>query len=281
MTTRRLLNAVMWVLSITSVSAYGQSTPAPAEPPKAETRATSPRLRPVDPRQQTLAWEFLLKRVDKVNWSETSFEEVLNWLRDQSEDRVNIIPNWRALNQEQVDAEKTITLQLRNTTISEILNEVVDQLADDNRVSFRAEGDKLRISTKQDFERKMEVRVYDVKDLLVTLPDFGENAPIIDLQSASKKSGGGGGGGGGQSVFGGSQSKGGQELKEEEEKIKTRLEDLRNMIKRTIEPQSWGGEGAAAGAAGGRGQIELFNNRALIILNTIEVHEQIAGFFSR
>lgn len=246
--------------------------------------------RPAALRERTGGRDLLQRYVDKVEWTDATFEEVLDWLRDQAEDRVNIIVRWTQLTQEGVDAEKPVTLSLRDTTVGVVLQEVVEYLSEDGQVRFRAVGDTLRISTKADFERKMETRVYNVADLAFVPPDFGRSAPTIDLQQAARSGGSQGGGGGGQSVFGGGSSGSSEDLEEEEEETKERLEQIRNVIRNSIARDTWaadsGGGGGGSGSSfqvtgtGGNGRMEIFNNRSLVVTNTIEVHEEIAGFFS-
>jgi hypothetical protein len=121
------------------------------------------------------------------------------------------------------------------------------------------------------------------------VPNFGQNAPQIDLQQAGQGGGGGGGGGAGSSrgVFSGAG--GGQEEEEggeqAEQEMEERLERLRALIEQSIEPQSWDLTGSPSQqtmgqlGGGGRGRIRVFN-RSLVVTNTIEVHEQIAGWFA-
>ena len=270
--------------------AYGQATPQVTEEieqPKATTaEATIPAA------VSSRAAETLLrKRVDTIDWTDKTFEDVLDWLRDNGEGRVNIVPKWGPLGVENVNRETTVTLQLNNTTVADVLNEALEQLSEDGEIRYRGIDNKLTISTRQDFERKLYVRVYNATDLLFRVPDFGRGAPIIDLQRSAGRGGGGagGGGGGGQSIFGGAG--GGQSGNEDnesgqqaEQEIEQRLTKLRELIQRTIAPETWdltGIQGAStqAAAAGGRGRIEIYS-RSLVISNTIEVHEAIAGAFS-
>ena len=274
MTVRNILAAVLGVGILGTVVAAQQVS---SESPKIEVLPSTPRMTLGAPPSRTLAGDLLFKRIDRVEWSDITFEEVLEGLLEQSEDRVNIIPKWRALNAIGVDGERAVTLQLRNTTVAEILAETLDQLAEEGLVRFRAEDNNLRISTRDDFGSKMVVRVYNITDIIFHLPDFGKDAPTIDLDAASRSGGGGGGGGGGQSVFGGGSSGGTEELEEEEDEVEERIEELREIIMQTIDPLSWGGEGGA----GGRGIVASYNDRALVVYNTVEVHEQIAGYFTQ
>ncbi len=217
----------------------------------------------------------LRKRVDKVDWVETTFEEVIDWLHGEGLDKVNIVPRWGPLGVEGVGRETPVTLRLNSTTVGEVLNETLGQLSESEEVTYRGIGNTLRISTKQDFGRKMELKIYDVTDILFQVPDFGREAPIIDLQQASRAGGGAGGGGGGaQGVFGGSSTGTGQETSGEQAKrlLDEKLKELRELIEAAIEPTSWT-------VGGGRGTILSFN-QSLVVYNTIEVNEKIAGLFA-
>ena len=66
------------------------------------------------------------------------------------------------------------------------------------------------------------------------------------------------------STSGGGAGGGGQE-----ESVEDNLEKLADLIKNTIEPESWDDNG-------GRGTIRIFR-RSLVIRNSIEVHEKIGG----
>lgn len=227
------------------------------------------------------AADLLRQRVKSVDWKDATFEEVLDWLKDQGEGRVNIVPKWGPLQIESVNRETYVNLQLNNTNIADVLNEVIDQLSDTGDIQYRAIGNKLTISTKSDFERTMYVRVYDITDILFRVESFGEDAPLIDLQNAGRS--GGSGGGGGQSVFSGSG--GGQQQQVSQDQLdqenEERLKKLRELIEQTIAPETWdltGSDSPQQTGGGGRGRIRVFNT-SLIIRNTIEVHEMIAGAF--
>lgn len=226
------------------------------------------------------AAELLRQRVASVDWKDATFEEVLDWFRDQGEGRVNVVPKWGPLQIESITRENTINLQLNNTSVADVLNEVLEQLSEDGQLQYRGIGNKLTISTKQDFERKMYVRVYDATDMLFIVENFGQDAPRIDLQNAGRS--GGGGGGGGQSVFQGSSASTsrGQTTDQLEQENQERLTKLRQLIEQTIAPETWDLTGSPnpGTGGGGRGRIRVLNN-SLIVLNTIEVHEMIAGAF--
>ena len=200
---------------------------------------------------------------------------MIEWLRDQGD--ANVVVNFNALEVVGVSSEATVRgLSLRGVKVADVLDEVLDQLVQQGgeEISYRGVGNTLRISTKQDFNRKLYMRFYDVTELLLRIPD-SVDAPRVDLTQIQQSGGGGGGGGGGQGVPVFTQSGGGgtrdnREVTDEE--VKRRMDDIRLVIEDSIEPESWD-------VLGGRGTIRSYN-RTLVVRNSIEVHEQIAGFFS-
>jgi len=214
--------------------------------------------------------------VEPIIWEDISFEDVIQWLRDQGD--ANVVVNFSALEVVGVSREATLDgLSLRGVKVADVLNEVLDQLVQQGgeEISYRGVGNTLRISTKQDFNRKLYMRFYDVTELLFRVPD-NIDAPEVDLTQIQQSGGGGGGGGGGGQgvpVFtenGGSSSQDNREVTDEE--VKQRMEELRVVIEDSIEPESWD-------VLGGRGTIRSYN-RTLVVRNSVEVHEQIVGFFS-
>ncbi len=225
-------------------------------------------------RTRASAIALLNKRVEKIDWVDTPFEEVIAWIRAEGDERINVIPRWNVLSDESVDRDTLVNLQLTDTTVAEILNETIEQLSDSSEIGYRAHSNRITISTKTDFGRKLELVVYDATDILFRVQDMGQEAPQIDLQQTA--SGGGGGGGGGQSVFqggsgGGGSSRGGEQATR---LMEARLLELRTLIEEIIAPTTWDTANPP-----GRGRIRVFNN-SLFVLNTIEVHEQISGSFS-
>lgn len=287
-----MMNKRMWLTGFATILGVGTITWAQEKDTKeAVVRETKVQTT----REETLpeysvgsseaAADLLRQRVASVNWKDATLEEVLDWVKDQGEGRVNVVPKWGPLGIESVSRDNLINLQLNNSNIADVLNEVLDQLSEDGQIQYRGIGNKLTISTKQDFERKMYVRVYDLTDMLFRVENFGQEAPLIDLKkNASSK-----GGGSGQSVFQGAGGSGGTSGKQTTEQTDKRneetLKDIRGLIEQTIAPETWdltGSENAGGGQAvggGGRGRIRVLNT-SLVVLNTIEVHEMIAGKFA-
>ena len=268
---RRICAATLLVLFGLSLSAYAQTESSGSTAAERPTVSSSNALLSRGARaSENSAVALLRKRVAEVEWVETPFEEIITWLKDESEGQVNIIPRWEPLGNESVDVDTPVTLELTNATVSEILIEVLNNMSPDGQLGFRAARNTLKISTRADFDRKMLLRIYDMTDILFRVQDFGRNAPAIDLQHTG---GSGGGGGGGRSVFSGGTSgtDQGDSGEQAEQEMITRLEDLAEKIQEVIAPETWD-----TGQGGGRGRIRVFN-RSLLVYNTIEVHEEIGG----
>jgi len=202
--------------------------------------------------------------VENLAWDEVTLGYVINWLRGEGE--VNVAVKYNALRNIGIDADSTVSLMIRRAAVAEILSEVFEQLADEGEVLFRATGTWIQISTAEDFNRDLPVRVYDVGDLLMRIPGF-TGGPQID-STAAQQAGGSGTASGGP-VF--RPSTGEHDQDESDDEIRQRLEELADVIVGSIDPLSWD-------INGGRGTIRTYN-RMLIIRNSVEVHEQIAGHF--
>lgn len=271
MTRRILILSLVGVLGV-SVGVFAQS--APTKERIGERKLSPSELATVRTSLATASARSLLrKQVSEVDWDEATLEDVVEWLRDKAEGKVNIIFRWTALAVEGVDRDSLVTLRLADTTVAEILVEVVDQLSPSGAVTFHGMDNRLTVSTKEDLDRKMHVRVYEVTDILFHVPDFGRSAPVVDLEQAARA---GKGGGGGQSIFSGTTSSS-EDLEEEEQEVEERIDQMRTLITDMIAPESWD---LGDGTGSGRGRIRVFDNRYLIVRNTAEVHEELVGYFS-
>ncbi len=275
-----------YVCALAAVMLVGFSLPADAQ--TFTTKSTSKQSMvsgaPAGVPVRNAAGAMLGKRVESIDWVEKTVEEVIEWLKDQGQGRVNVVPRWNALQIENVDRDAFVTLQLNNTTVAEVLNETLEYLSGEgeSELRFRAIGNTLRISTKADFERKLHVRVYNVTDILFLSPDFKQLFPSIDIAKQNQGGGGGGGGGGGagQSIFQSSGGGGGgnqltQQGGQEGQGLEEQLETLADLIVRVIAPDSW----EDTSGLGTLATYDHSNNYFLVVRNTIEVHEMIAGAF--
>jgi hypothetical protein len=256
----RLFTAALAVVMLFPVIAYAQTSASGQ--PVLQKRAVRE-----EPPEENLAIAVLRKEVESVNWEdEVSFEYVIEWLKSQGD--INVVPNWKALSLAAVEQETGVRLSLKRVMVAEVLNEVIEQLSEAGEIRYRASGNTIRISTKDDFDRKMHLRVYDVTDILTEVVDFYDS-PEIDLEQQQQS--GGQGAQQGTPVFSSSGSGNDDRTDEDGERLRKRMEDLVALIEDVIDPLSWDYNG-------GKGTVR-FHKRTLIVSNSIEVHEQIAGFF--
>ena len=263
MTIKRVYVASLLALAFLAVPAFAQSSPQEA---REENSVARDRGGARQAHSKNTAAKVLRQRVESVDWEEWPLSDVLDWLRDQGD--INVVAVWRSL---PVDEDSAVDLVLKDATVAEILNEVVAQLNEEGNVMYRARESTIRISSRDDFNRKLEVRVYDVTDLLQQVPNYAESAPQIDMQQAAQ-SAQSGGGGGGRGVFTNtgqntSQQRGQQQEREQEQRATT----LADIIRQAVEPDFWYD-------AGGEGRITVYNT-ALVVRASAEVHEAIAGYF--
>ncbi|MCG3130489.1 MAG: hypothetical protein FLDDKLPJ_01251 [Phycisphaerae bacterium] len=208
----------------------------------------------------------LNQRVSEVAWEEEPFEKVIDWLQTQGP--INVVPHWKAMELEGITRDTLVTVNLRDTTVREVVNQALEWVREGTAVvTFQGTGNTLRISTQNDFNREenFQVKVYDVTDILARIPDF-RGAVRIDIETASQ------GTGQNASIFRGGP--GGDD--EGAAAGEVGIDDpqsaaLQVLIEQTIEPASWIGYGGA-------GSIRVFN-RQLVIRNSIDVHEKIGGRF--
>ena len=225
-------------------------------------------------RDQTVAQEHSGEREDRATQAqldrslpELSFEgvgfgDVVDFLRDVS--GANIFVNWKTLEAANIDRTAPVTLKLRNVKFAKALNLILENVSGGaTKLGYTIDDGVITISTSDDLANNKLTRVYDIRDLIINIPDF-TNAPIFDLTSLSNQNSssggggvggvgggvGGGGGGGGQS--GGLFGQSGQNQQQNQQNTgPTRQELVDSIIKLitdTISPDSWRDSGGSVGA---------------------------------
>ncbi|MEO1584774.1 MAG: hypothetical protein AAFR96_09410 [Planctomycetota bacterium] len=165
-----------------------------------------------------------------------------------------------------LDPEAPITLNVTDVSCLRLLELALDQAA---RESFDGatwqltSWGSIEAGPKSALNRRQHVRVYDIADLLLALPDYAD-APALDLQSVLQSSQGGGGG---QSPFTGNLD----DNNDEDRDLDERREAIVDLIQAIVEPDQW----QAAGGDGG--SVTIFQN-TLVIRAADYMHRQIDGY---
>src|SRR5207249_4215477 len=107
----------------------------------------------------------------------------------------------------------------------------------------------ITISTEEDLSKNVVTRVFDIRDLIINIPDF-TNAPDFNITSNNSGGGGrGGGGGGGQNLFGGGGGGGGQGGNEANQPTRQDLVDsIIKLIEDTVSTETWKDNGGTVGS---------------------------------
>jgi len=224
------------------------------------------------------AAETLGQRIPEINFTDAPLDQVMEYVKQVS--GLNVVVRWAQLEADGIDRDKPITVTARGLRLSQVLWLIMTEAGGGEvKLAYRASGNLLVISTAADLGKEMIVRVYDVSDLLLRIPNF-RSAPQIDFSQASQNLGTQGGGGG-QNIFGGQG--GGQQQDDEARfyqqqqpgQVDPEVQQLINLIVTTIEPDSWA---VAIGQAGGQGlgTIQAWRKQ-LVVRNNILVHQLLGG----
>ncbi len=200
--------------------------------------------------------EDALNTIISFEFLDTPLKDVIVFLREKT--NINMI-----IDAEARDAQ--ITLKLKDIPLRTALRYILPK-----GYEYVIEGDIIHV-----YRQKMELRVYDVRDILINLDDKEPLKFDITAAAASQFSMSGGGGAG-------------------EAKVKDtsgRVLDLIEMIVTTIEPSSWSPNvsviGASASGAGGQRRINIPGQGEgsitarmgqpgdIVVVNSKYVHEQI------
>ena len=197
-------------------------------------------------------------KIGRVDFQQTALESAIQYFRDIAP--VNIFVNWKVLNTIGVFRDTPIDLQLSGVSIGHALELTLEDAGGEVPLAYIIDRGVIHIATRKYLARKIYVKVYDIADLLVRIPSFA-NAPNFSLSQATQSGSGGSGG----DIF--------KDAEEEDEKEamskRERTERLEDVVRETIEPNSWD-------AAGGRGRIRFFGDNMIVSANYF-IHQQLGA----
>ena len=209
------------------------------------------------------------KTLPELNFDGVAFADVVDFLRDVT--GANVFVNWKALEGAGVEKTSPVSARVRNIKFAKALTIILDSVSGGTvPLGYTIDDGVITISTGEDLDKNTLTRVYDIRDLIIDIPDF-TNAPNFSLQSTSQQGqGGGGGGGGGGSSTGLFENADQDRNNKEPTKSKTeRGEELVQLVKDLVQPEVWADNGGTA-------TIRYFNG-SLIVTAPRSVHEAIGG----
>lgn len=221
------------------------------------------------------AMQALMQPISNLKVRAVPLQRVIGYLRNLS--NANFVVNWNALESANVTKQTQISLNLHGVSMARVLDFVLQQASPNAPLVYSVQDNVISITTRHVAEKHMITRVYDIGDLIMTVPNFSDS-PNFNLQSATSNgqtqinggSGGLGGGGAQQqgSLFtgtGGQGNGGGQRAKSPRRRAKS----LIRLIEQTIRPNIWT-------ANGGQASIKYFRQR-LVVTAPADVQQEIGG----
>ena len=202
-----------------------------------------------------------------VNFTDTPLSSVVTFLNAVTQ--LNFDVDWEKLSEAGIDRETQVSLNLSNVPVRIVLERVLEKVSGNGGAGawYAINDGVVMISSREDINKRKSLQIYDIRDLLIEVPDYA-NAPEFDLQSVLQSTGQQGGGG--QSPFrdNGEQEPGNRRTLEE------RTDELINIITTNVDEQGWQENG------GDVGFIQQLQG-SLIITNTPANHRAIHGLLSK
>ena len=231
----------------------------------------------------------LMKQKVTINFTESPFRDVLDYFTDAIAG-LKIYPDWKTLeDQLDVTKETPVTLRLSELPLDIGLTRVLEQVGDAGlHPHWEVQDGMLLISSEEKLDERKHVVVYDVRDLVMPIPDFND-PPNLNLGGGTGGGGGGaggggggfgggggggfgGGGGGGGGSGGGGQGTGPYDNYDEDED--SNMERLLEIIQQSVPSDEASPEDYWLGGGAGGNRILQFH-RNLVIRTTGKNHMQI------
>lgn len=215
-----------------------------------------------------------------IELKDQRLEDVIKFVAELT--GAEIDPMWLT-DREQIgmDKEFQVSLKANNIGALTLLERVLDMATSDTTGAHgmnwqMSEGGALQIGPRERLNKFRRVEIYDINDMLMVIPEFG-NAPQFDLNNVLQSQGGRGGGGSSQSPFqqnggGRSGNQPGTGVNGQQGPTKAeRAEELKNLIISLVEPDQWVENGYEAAS------IKYYQN--VFIVNAPDyVHRALDGY---
>lgn len=174
------------------------------------------------------------KRLDRVlpevTFDAVGFADVIDFMRDVS--GANIFVNWKSIEAAGIERNTPITARLRTIRFGKALSIILDATGGGRRkLGYSIDDGVITISTVDDLAKNVQIRVYDIRDLLSVPPDFvpprlGTPQPAVAPAPTTGPSG-----------------------KAAEHDLRDHMaKDVVQMIEQTIAADSWKDRGGSVGA---------------------------------
>ena len=174
----------------------------------------------------------LRERQQKLEFTDVPLEQVIEFIRDIS--GVSIDPRWSALEQAGVTRETPVKVKLSGVTIEKALRTILEGVSTVTPLGYVIDEGVITISTKDDLARQTIVRVYDIRDLIIRVPNF--SGPSIDLENVGGNNVGGNNASTSGGLFGNVSDNEGEENQISRQEL---IDNILEMVRSTIAPDTW------------------------------------------
>ncbi|MEX2217850.1 MAG: hypothetical protein WD749_03745 [Phycisphaerales bacterium] len=209
-------------------------------------------------------------RIPTVAFNNNPLADAVQFLSTISHQNIDV--DWASLEEAGITRETPVSLNLNNITAKTALDRLTEKVSLGTSPRERADWAILdgvvTVASDERIRKNTLLHIYDVRDLLIEVPDY-RDVPRIDLQQALQAAQGGQGGG--QSPF---QEDQGDDQEQERRELEERLDDIISIITNNVDYDGWVDNG------GDTGKIQRHQGN-LIITNTPKNHRQVAGLLSK
>jgi len=202
-----------------------------------------------------------------VDFTETPLEKAVDWVAKTGSIKMDI--DWPSLEKIGINKDTPVTINLSTIRLDHLLDLIVSKVSPDptSAAAWEVQDGVLRFASAEAINKSTLMVIYDIRDLLIEIPDYS-SVPQFDLNSALQSAGGGGSG---SSPFsGGGQQTNNAPVKTQEE----RTDELVRILTEQIDPDNWRENGGAVGF------VSRFKGN-LLITNTPKNHRAIGSLLRR
>jgi beta-lactamase regulating signal transducer with metallopeptidase domain len=204
------------------------ATPGDASTPRSEWTGVDParRARPDAGKQggETFVVNRQLgRKLPEVNFNNVALSDAVDFLRDVT--GANVFVNWKALHDAGVERTSPVSARMRDVSFGKALTILLDGVERREPLGYTVAEGVITITSRADLEKDVVTRVYDVRDLIVPIPDY--EPPAVEDMKANRPR---------------PLEKPQTQLEKDADAERTRqaaIDRVEKLIKETVEPPVW------------------------------------------
>lgn len=204
----------------------------------------------------------------EVNFESMPFSQAVDFLSDVNQ--FNMAVDWEDLSLHGIERDKPVSLRLRDVSLKTVLETLLSQAGGNERLGYRVGEGLMRIASRDKLDRAKFILVYDIRDLLGSIPNFTSSESLFfdgnkKAEPVATNT----------SIFGDTSSS--LELHQanaEAARTSAQSQYFMDLIRQMVAPDSW------REAGGGDSAMRELNGQ-LIVYQTSEAHRQVRDLLSQ